>query len=355
MKKIVLLLLLFSQVSLAQVIPDLWVQAEHKSVEVSLRDKTQYPMIRLKRAGATPVIFLHGIGTNAHNWMDLGPDLYKSGYDVWAFTWSANKNRNIDEAGTQTVKEIVDYVFRHTGKKAFLVGHSLGGIVSKIYILGIELNPITGEYFINKFKQRQAKRRLHGFVSISSPNGLDPEMLAKFLPLFSRLPTDTVPGMADLSIIINRDKLERDLYLVRLIEYNIMAVRLPLISNLAEFLFNPSYHSLFDYDLGRMTRYGFSPVPQPIIDQVNSNRTDFQAGDQIGDYSRFFRDEPRPIPFAFIAGESDKIAGFETIETEALEQGSPFLLIKDGGHLDPLMGKMRIETALFLNHFFRAP
>ncbi len=103
-----------------------------------------------------------------------------------------------------------------------------------------------------------------------------------------------------------------------------------------------------------MTRYGFSPVPQPIIDQVNTNRTELRSGDQIADYSRFFRDEPRPIPFAYIAGESDKIAGFETIETEALAQESPFLLIEEGGHLDPLMGSMRIETALFLNRFFKA-
>tara|TARA_R110000868_G_scaffold258137_3_gene515384 strand:- start:718 stop:1785 length:1068 start_codon:yes stop_codon:yes gene_type:complete len=355
MKKLLFITILFASSAFAQIIPDLWVQAEHANISLSKKDDVLYPMIRLKRGGATPVILLHGIGTNAHNWMDLAPDLYKSGYDVWAFTWSANTGRNIDEAARRTVHEIVEYVFKKTGKKSFLVGHSLGGIVSKIYALGIELDEVEGKYFINKTRQKHVKRRLRGLVSISSPNGLDPQTLAKFLPLFSRLPTSQVPGMANLSSVINEGKLARDLYLVRLIEYNVLAVRLPIISSIAEILFNPAYHSVFDYDLGRMTRYGFYPVPKPIIAQVDMNRTDLRPGDQIGDYSRFFRFEPRPVPFAYIAGESDKIAGYESVEMEANEQGSHFLLIRDGGHLDPLMGKMRYETSLFLNMFFKAP
>lgn len=337
----------------AQVIDQAWVDADHLSVQISSADKTSYPLIRLKRAQAVPVILLHGIGGNAHNWMDLAPALYKSGYDVWAFTWAANKERNIDEAGSLTVKEIVNYVYKKTGKKSFLVGHSLGGILSKIYVLGVVKSPITGKYFVSQVAKRNSKDRLHGFVSIASPNGVDPESLEKFLPIFANLPTVGIWGTKDLSTLILDDQLDRDIWYVKAIELNTLGSRLPIISTAMKLLFNMKYHRVSDYDLGRISRYGFGAVPPAVIEQVRSVGSEgLVSSDTQTNYAKIFIEEHRHIPFAFISAQADQVATDMSIRYEALVQDSDYLSLPKAGHLDPLMGEMMDETLYFMNRFF---
>ncbi len=353
MKKLILALCFLSFTLHAQVIDQDWVQAEHQSVQLSSSDKTLYPLIHLNRENAVPVILLHGIGGNAHNWMDLAPALYKSGYDVWAFTWAANRDRNIDEAGSLTVKEIVNYVFKKTGKKAFLVGHSLGGILSKIYVLGVVKSPRTGKYYVSKVAKRNSKARLHGFVSIASPNGVNPESLEKFLPIFANLPTNGIFGTKDLSKVILADKLAFDLWYAKAIEVNTLASRLPLVSTAMKLLFNMKYHRITDYDLGRISRYGFGAVPPAVIEQVRSVGSEgLMSSDTQTDYAKIFVEEKRHIPFAFISAGADKIAPENSIAFEAEAQNSDFLNLSDAGHLDPLMGEMMDETLYFMNRFF---
>ncbi len=353
MKKLILLFIFFSFSSFAQIIDNAWVQAEHKDVRLTLEDKTEYPMIHLNRPEGTPVILLHGIGGNAHNWMDLAPALYKSGFDVWAFTWAANRDRNIDEAGSLTVKEIVNYVYLKTGKKSFLVGHSLGGIISKIYVLGVVKSPRTGKYYVSKVAKRNSKARLHGFVSVASPNGVNPESLVKFLPFFANLPTVNLIGTKDLSKVINAGNLERDLWYARAIEVNTLGSRLPIISTAMKLLFNMKYHRISDYDLGRISRYGFGAVPPAVIDQVRSvGNEGLVSSDTQTDYAKIFVEEKRHLPFAFISAGADQIAPDDSISFEADAQNSEFLSLPSAGHLDPLMGEMMDETLYFMNRFF---
>lgn len=353
MKKFIFILCFLSLTLHAQVVDQAWVQADHQLVQISSTDKTLYPLIHMNRENAVPVILLHGIGGNAHNWMDLGPALYKSGYDVWAFTWAANRERNIDEAGSLTVKEIVNYVFKKTGKKAFLVGHSLGGILSKIYVLGVVKSPRTGKYYVSKVAKRYSKSRLHGFVSVASPNGVNPESLEKFLPIFANLPTNGIFGTKDLSKVILADKLAFDLWYAKAIEVNTLASRLPLVSTAMKLLFNMKYHRITDYDLGRISRYGFGAVPPAVIEQVRSvGGEGLMSSDTQTDYAKIFVEEERHIPFAFISAGADKIAPEDSIAFEAEAQNSDFLNLSDAGHLDPLMGEMMDETLYFMNRFF---
>ncbi len=353
MKKIIITLFFISLSLNAQIIDDAWVKAEHKTVRLTLKDKTEYPLIHLDRPQGTPVILLHGIGGNAHNWMDLAPALYKSGFDVWAFTWAANKDRNIDEAGSLTVKEIINYVYGKTGKKAFLVGHSLGGILSKIYVLGVVQSPITGRYYVSKVAKRNSKARLHGFVSIASPNGVNPESLEKFLPIFANLPTMSLIGTRDLSEVINDGNLDLDLWFARAIEVNSLGSRLPLISSAMKLLFNMKYHRISDYDLGRIARYGFGAVPPAVIEQVRSvGNEGLVSSDTQTNYAKIFVEEKRHIPFAFISAAADQIAPDSSISFEADAQNSEFLSLPNAGHLDPLMGDMMDETLYFMNRFF---
>lgn len=343
---ILILLITFSTTVFASIIPTEWVEAEHKTIQLSNVD---YPMVRIKSSNGTPVILLHGLGGSAHNWMEIGSNLHKAGYDVWAFTWTANMDRDIEKTGQKTVREIVEYVYGKTGKKVFLAGHSLGGVVSKIYSLGIDRNFLTKKLFINKKLKKHSKKHVLGFVSISSPSGLD-SSLEKFIPILSRVPSRPTLGSADLSEVINRGDLEKDLYFVKAFELSWSSSRLPIIRSFVRTMFNTKYQRYSDYNLGKLIRYGTAPVSTLITGQIGS---DEQQVENATAMNNFFHSELDHIPYAYIAGEDDQIAEDNIIQAEADAQGAYFLNLPSAGHMDPISGELVPETVLFMIKFFR--
>lgn len=347
MRSYLLLALVFISTSVfGEVIPREWISATHGKIKIS---NASFPTVRISRPNATPVILLHGIGGNAHNWMEVGTSLYKAGYDVWSFTWTANMQRDVEQAGSRTVKELVEYVSQKTGKKVFLVGHSLGGIVSKIYTLGIDRRFFTGKLFINERLKRQADKYVLGLVSLNSPSGHS-HSLKKYLPILKRIPSNATLGSADLSEVIEEDRLDRDLYFVKALELAWSGSRLPLIRNFVQTMFNPKYQHYTDYNLGKLIRYGTAPVSQLITAQIGSDIYHQESATKL---HHFFHYELKHIPFAYIASENDEIAEHNMIESESLNQNAPYLLLPDAGHMDPLSGELVSETVLFMIKFFR--
>lgn len=348
MKTILLTLLIVSSSTsvFSAVIPQEWQNAIHQEVNIN---KNSYPVVRIKRSHATPVLLLHGLGGNAHNWMDVGSELYKAGYDVWAITWSARLDRNIEESGNKTVRELVSYVYNRTGKKLFLAGHSLGGIISKVYALGIDRHPLTGKIFVNKFLKLHSKKYVKGFVSISAPSGVD-KRLSRFIPILKRIPNTAIPGQANLSTIINEGNLERDLLVVKAFELSSLGSRLPVIKQFTKIVFNTDYHSVADYSIGKLIRYGTAPMSKLITNQIGSK--EYRSND-AAKMSNIFRSEGDHIPFSFIAGESDDIASSDIIRQEAQSQNSELLFLPKAGHMDALSGDLVTDTVHFMLNFFR--
>lgn len=343
------LLLLFVSLSTtvySSIIPAEWLTAEHEVVELN---RVKYPMVRVKTNGATPVILLHGLGGNAHNWMEIGSDLSKAGYDVWAFTWTANMDRDIEKSGQKTVKEIVEYVFQKTGKKVFLAGHSLGGVVSKIYSLGIDRKFLSNKLYSNKNLKLHSKKYVLGIVSISSPSGLD-SSLEKYIPILSRVPSTPTLGSTDLSKVIKSGNLSRDLHLVKAFELSWSGSRLPLVRSFVRTMFNTQYHSYSNYDLGKLIRYGTAPVSKLITGQIGSDKDQVQTTKEM---NHIFHNELDHVPFAYIAGEDDEIAEDNIILNESISQNSPFLNLESAGHMDPLSGDLVSDSVLFMIKFFR--
>lgn len=346
MKTLVMTLLIFSNSVFGATIPLEWQNANHQTLNISSND---YPVVRIKREGATPVVLLHGLGGNAHNWMEIGSNLYKAGYDVWAVTWSARADRNIEQSGKKTVREIVDHVYSATGKKMFLAGHSLGGIISKVYTLGVDRQFLTRKIFINKRLKKHSKKHVLGFVSVSSPSGMD-KRLEKFVPILQRVPNRSSIGHADLSKVINEDRLERDLIFVKAFELSSVGSRLPIINRFTRAMFNSEYQNISDYNIGKLIRYGTAPISKLITKQIMSSEENNRDNEAM---TGFFHNDTDHVPFAYIAGEDDDIASSDIISAEAASQNSELLLLPRAGHMDPISGELVGETSFFMIKFFR--
>lgn len=334
------------------IIPKAWKNGIHKKVRIKEHTNIKYPLVHLNRPGAIPVILLHGFGGNVHNWMDLGSALYNEGYDVWGFTWTINKERNIDAAGAKTVKEIAKYVFKRTGQKSFIIGHSLGGMVARIYALGL-IKGSDGKYIISKEAQRDNARYVKGSVVISSPNGIFTEDISSYLKIFDNMPNSYLPGSVDLSHVINAGVAETDTLWVKLLNLNLYVLRIPFVSDFITFVFNMKMHDFDDYSLAKLARYGYQPVPVSYKDDLQ--RMSDQIGSSSGDivYADVFLKEKRPFPFAYITGSEDPLAPTESLIQEARAHGETFLSLRQAGHIDPLFGKMGNQSVRFILNFLK--
>ncbi|MCR9203379.1 MAG: alpha/beta hydrolase [Halobacteriovoraceae bacterium] len=354
MRTLVLLLLLLPTLTFAGIITPEWKNAYHDYVRISVQDQALYPLAHLERKGKTPVLLLHGIGGNHHNYMDLGSELYKMGYDVWALSWTARQDRDMDSLGSKTVRDMVDMVFRATGKKVFLVGHSMGGIISKIYLFGLNKVDQFGNYTIDLDRKEEAAKKIAGFVSLASPNGLETNSLEFYMPFFENLPIAQPYGTADLTKLLKEGRAESDFWIAKFYEYNTLAIRIPGVRGFINSLFYMPYHEVDDFDLGKTTRYGFGKVPFALRKQIRELSDDIQEseGSSPGLYYTevFLKDKP-PVPVAYVSGAEDAIGGSKTIGLEAMLQSAPYLELPKAGHLDPVLGKMRYETAIFINRF----
>ena len=100
-----------------------------------------------------PLIFIHGLYNNAAVWLYLARRLRKEGYSVSTFSYSSffvplNTIRNRLDAHISRVEQL------HPGLKPVIIGHSLGGIIARTWLL-----------------DAKNRARLSGLVTIATPHG----------------------------------------------------------------------------------------------------------------------------------------------------------------------------------------
>ncbi|MGD8453019.1 MAG: alpha/beta fold hydrolase [Phycisphaerae bacterium] len=116
---------------------------------------------RRPRAGGSPVVLLHGIASNADHWdlpsvtgpgfvyRSLGDLLHDAGYDLWFINlrgYGAPHMRSepapgsddwcVDHFIVYDLPAVVDRVRRDTGQRPFLVGASMGAMVTAGFVQG---------------------------------------------------------------------------------------------------------------------------------------------------------------------------------------------------------------------------
>ncbi len=352
LKILVLTLGLVAQFSYAkEPIPSAWINAYHKTLTIN--GEYSYPLVRLQRKRARPVVLLHGLGGNPHHFIDLGTNLYKRGYDVWAFRWTS-VNRSLDESGAQTVEELIDIVNRVTKKKVILVGHSLGGMVSKISLYGARKLP-SGKWGIDhKSKERMAKRVL-GFISIASPNGLGLSASDPIIKFLNFVPDYEIPLIRNLSHIINEGDVEKEMLSLEMMRFFRLTFGNLATNFFTKGLINLRNYERDSYSLSRIMKYGFSPLSKKAKAQFEHwiNIEQITSIDEELDYTRIFFQEKNPVPFAYVAAGDDNIAFGEYVIDEAMKHNSPFLFLPRSGHLDTIIGKKVSKVGNFIDKFIK--
>lgn len=347
---IALAFLMSSTLGYANFIKKEWQEAKFEKLLITtelvpgLETGNAYPMVRIEKENAIPVLLLHGVSANNHVWMDLAPELFKAGYDVWAVNWTANAQRNLQASGEKTVKEIVEYIYKETGKKVHIIGHSLGAVAAKIYTFGVKIDSDEGETTASQDQDTltEVSSKVRSLVSIASPNGKDSEGSTDVSPMYKLMSSPYIHVLGkDLEKVIKY----RTYYVERValsnIELTLSTSRMPGMGLTTKTLYNSEYHKYMDYDLARIFRYAYAGIPAHLY--TSTQRTSYAV------YSEVFFNAPRLLPMAYIAAENDTYAPIETIKEEAL--GSDFMAIENGGQIDPLVGSQVSNTLEFLIKF----
>lgn len=107
-------------------------------------------MKRLKNPGGTPVLMIHGFGSNLNEFdlpsASFARELAARNFDVWLanmrrvgkapFRSTGRPGYTIDDVALLDVPALVERVRAVTGDRPFLVGHSLGAMVAYAYLQG---------------------------------------------------------------------------------------------------------------------------------------------------------------------------------------------------------------------------
>jgi pimeloyl-ACP methyl ester carboxylesterase len=143
---------------------------------------------RYPNAGAVPLILIAGILGNGYQYdlafEDCNFALYfaRRGYDVWICNLrGTGKEPNmsdggdfshcIQDKGIYDVPALIEHVTEATGKKPVLVGHSMGSVVSFVYLLGLSYSEMNGYKRIKPDLElsREHNASISAHVSIGGP------------------------------------------------------------------------------------------------------------------------------------------------------------------------------------------
>jgi pimeloyl-ACP methyl ester carboxylesterase len=164
-------------------------QSDGLDVEIHRFTTADGLTLRLKRyanPGGVPVILAHGFGGNGFTF-DLPRDgrnmavhLAKEGFDVWISQFrGCGRTPYISDAGDwrhswdhlaiYDVPAIVDGVTDTTGKRAFWIGHSMGGMVLYMYLQGARFS--HGDAVVSDEDLLVSRhRKLFGAATLGSPS-----------------------------------------------------------------------------------------------------------------------------------------------------------------------------------------
>jgi pimeloyl-ACP methyl ester carboxylesterase len=147
--------------------------------------------LKLKRyvnEGGQPILMAHGFTGNGlefdlpHRKHNLAQYLAERGYDVWISSFRGcgrgscecginDWNHSVDHLGALDAPALVNGVIEATGKPPVWIGHSMGGIVLYIYLLGAQLEASNGGFKVSIDPDVAAERNrsVLGGITIGSP------------------------------------------------------------------------------------------------------------------------------------------------------------------------------------------
>jgi pimeloyl-ACP methyl ester carboxylesterase len=114
-----------------------------------------------------PVVLVHGIGGTPRDFAALVPQLQEMGYQPVYFVYPSGMA--LGDATRQLAERLREFVERHDIDRFAIIGHSLGGVVSKALLDAVDIDDDLSAWRV--------------FISISSPfGGMDTAQYAERLP-----------------------------------------------------------------------------------------------------------------------------------------------------------------------------
>jgi pimeloyl-ACP methyl ester carboxylesterase len=348
-------------------------------------------MRRYPRPGAPPVLLLHGLAQNLAG-LDLpvaghsfARHLHDGGYDVWLGNFRGHgrpphksglgpRPARVDDYGVLDAAAFVQRVSRATGRRPFVIGHSMGGIAMYIHLQGCRFD---AEHRVVADAELAVARNaaLAGLVMMGTPPKLRWEtrfglraLLRRQYFEYNELLQHVVGRSAVLHLL---DRLPLHALPTRgVAEWVDEAARLPgpggalpefanrlvghLVSEaLAHTLWNP--RNMNTALVEAETRHTLDDAALPVLRQFVDWIRHETAREHVVDDARpphVYADHLHhvTVPTLWVAGEFDRVAPPATIRSHGVARlGSTdkaMLVARDFGHNDLRMG-LRAPEALF--------
>jgi pimeloyl-ACP methyl ester carboxylesterase len=141
--------------------------------------------------GGQPILMAHGFSGNGlefdlpHRKHNLALYLAERGYDVWISSFrgcgrkpydcgTGDWRHSVDHLAALDAPALVEGVTKATGRKPIWIGHSMGGIVLYMYLLGVKPVGEDGDFraAIDADLARERNDSILGGITIGSPPGL---------------------------------------------------------------------------------------------------------------------------------------------------------------------------------------
>lgn len=336
--------------------------------EVETEDRVRLHMLELlgqdgkPMTHGKPVLLVHGYTSNWNTWYEIGDQLRRKGYRVFASNWRGhgqaehrsmphtNHRRPLvfDDLAVYDVPAVLEAVSKITGRsKIIYVGHSMGGMQMHLALAGVSRN-VHGELVISEAHASRVASKLAGFVAVGSPvnfpkaEGMLDRLAHSFMSLAGvHLDKSALSGLHQdplLSLALNAMR-DHHFHLGRSLNMNEGLVNLRNISR-------------FEFDM--LLDFMGSNVPREFVSSLaNNTGKGYASADGRIDYALLSMGEigneryfPR-VPTLLISAEHDALAPLADQSETARRRGISQVILEGARHVDMVMGK---NAALVTNH-----
>jgi len=333
---------------------------------IHTKDRVALKLKRYVNEGAQPILLVHGFFGNGlefdlpHRKHNLALYLAERGYDVWISSFRGCGNgpyeckirdwsHSVDELAALDAPALVEGITEATGQRPIWIGHSMGGIVLYMYLLGETVETTNGSYraLVDPSLIEERNRSILGGVTIGSPPSLTHgggDWIAKLqkLPFYKAQARFLIRYLGFLSRFSSKIPNSRLRDLVTLFPRlgRVLAKRGPI----AIFLYNPEN---VDADVGySLLKWAADNVSTGMAVQILALALDPDYKDRRGEFSFSANMHHITAPLFFITGTEDFVGadnvredGYEKVASDAKR----FKNYEGYGHTDLVMGKRVFE------------
>ena len=339
---------------------------ENRVETIHTKDGVALKLKRYINEGAQPILLAHGFSGNGlefdlpHRKHNLALYLAERGYDVWISSFRGCGNgpyeckardwsHSVDELAALDAPALVEGITEATGRRPIWIGHSMGGIVLYMYLLGATVEMTNGSYrvLVDPSLIEERNHSILGGVTIGSPPSLTyggGDWIAKLqkLPFFQTLARFLIRYVGFLNRFSSKMPVSRLRGLVTLFPRlgRVLAMRGPI----AIFLYNAKN---VDADVGySLLKWASDNVTTGMTVQILALALDPDYKDLRGEFNFTANMHRVTAPLFFITGTEDFV-GADNVHKDGYEKVASavkrFENYPDYGHTDLVMGKRVYE------------